>query len=68
VNLLVHFAEKILLLNPTNARGDYRGIYILASLCWLWGVEGQTPDRWDVIGASLCVAGALVILFGPRGI
>ena len=23
MNLLVHFAEKILLLNPTNARGDY---------------------------------------------
>ena len=44
----------------------YGGIYIVASLCWLWGIEGQTPDRWDVIGATLCLAGALVILFGPR--
>jgi small multidrug resistance family-3 protein len=31
-------------------------------------VEGQNPDRWDVVGACLCLAGALVILFGPRGL
>lgn len=51
-----------------RAFAGYGGIYILASLVWLWAVEGQAPDRWDVIGASLCLAGALVILFGPRAI
>ena len=51
-----------------RAYAGYGGIYIVASLIWLWGMEGQNPDRWDLIGAGLCVAGALVILFGPREI
>ena len=25
-------------------------------------------DRWDLIGATLCIAGALVIIGAPRGI
>lgn len=44
----------------------YGGIYIVASLVWLWRVEGLRPDRWDMAGAALCLAGASVILFGPR--
>lgn len=44
----------------------YGGIYIVASLVWLWSVEGLRPDRWDMAGAALCLAGASVILFGPR--
>jgi len=42
------------------------GVYIAASLVWLLAVEGVAPDRWDVIGAALCLAGAAVILLGPR--
>lgn len=49
-----------------RAYAAYGGIYILASLAWMWAIEGARPDRWDGIGASLCIAGALVILFGPR--
>jgi len=49
-----------------RAYAAYGGIYIAASLVWLWLVEGQRPDRWDVIGASVCAVGALVILLGPR--
>lgn len=45
----------------------YGGIYIAASLCWLWLAEGIRPDRWDMIGAMVCLAGASVILFAPRG-
>ncbi len=44
----------------------YGGIYIVAALFWLWLAEGVRPDRWDIIGAVICVAGAAVILFGPR--
>lgn len=44
----------------------YGGIYILASLFWLWAIEGIRPDRWDVIGACICLIGAAVILWGPR--
>jgi len=50
-----------------RAYAAYGGIYILASLVWMWGVEGARPDRWDIAGAALCLIGAGIILFGPRG-
>jgi small multidrug resistance family-3 protein len=49
-----------------RAYAAYGGIYILSSLLWLWAVEKTNPDRWDLIGATVCLAGAAVILFGPR--
>ena len=50
-----------------RAYAAYGGVYIAASLLWLWLVEGAAPDRWDLIGAALCIAGALVIIGAPRG-
>ncbi len=50
-----------------RAFAAYGGVYIAASLGWLWLVEGARPDRWDAIGATICILGAGVILFGPRG-
>lgn len=50
-----------------RAYAVYGGIYIAASLVWLWAVEGRAPDRFDVLGAAICVAGALIILYAPRG-
>ncbi len=44
----------------------YGGIYIAMSLLWLRTVEGFSPDRWDIAGAALSIAGATVIIFGPR--
>jgi small multidrug resistance family-3 protein len=49
-----------------RAYAAYGGIYICASLVWLWAVEGVRPDRWDVSGAALCLIGTCVILLGPR--
>jgi small multidrug resistance family-3 protein len=49
-----------------RAYAAYGGVYIAASLVWLWAVEGVRPDRWDVVGAALCLVGTCVILFGPR--
>lgn len=49
-----------------RAFAAYGGVYIAASLVWLWAIERQMPDRWDLIGAAFCLAGAAVILFGPR--
>lgn len=49
-----------------RAFAAYGGVYIAASLGWLWLVEGARPDRWDAAGAALCLAGAAVILFAPR--
>lgn len=50
-----------------RAYAAYGGVYILSSLFWLWAVEGARPDRWDFLGAGVCLAGAAIILFGPRG-
>jgi len=47
-----------------RAYAAYGGIYIVTSLLWLWLVEGQKPDRWDMSGAALCVIGAALVLFG----
>jgi len=49
-----------------RAYAAYGGLYIVASLLWMWGAEGQRPDRFDGLGAALCLAGAGVILYGPR--
>ena len=49
-----------------RAYAAYGGVYILASRVWMWAVEGSRPDRWDAIGAAICILGASVIIFGPR--
>ena len=60
----------LLTLVPASAAGRafaaYGGLYIAASLVWMWTVEGARPDRWDLIGAGICLIGAAVILAGPR--
>jgi small multidrug resistance family-3 protein len=50
-----------------RAYAAYGGIYIVSSLLWLSIVERTRPDQWDLIGAAVCLAGAGLILYGPRG-
>ncbi|ODU21566.1 MAG: hypothetical protein ABS87_05520 [Sphingomonas sp. SCN 67-18] len=49
-----------------RAFAAYGGVYIIASLGWLWAVEHVRPDRWDLLGGALCLAGAVAIIAGPR--
>jgi small multidrug resistance family-3 protein len=69
VAALIAFA-LLLTLIPTEAAGRafaaYGGIYIMASLAWMWLAEGLRPDRFDILGASACLAGAVIILLAPR--
>ncbi|MFG1694275.1 YnfA family protein [Nonomuraea sp. NPDC049309] len=44
----------------------YGGVFVAGSLAWGIVVDGFRPDRWDVIGALLCLAGVLVIMYAPR--
>jgi small multidrug resistance family-3 protein len=61
----------LLTLVPSETAGRtfaaYGGIYIVASLIWLWLVENRVPDRWDIRGALVCLCGTAIILFAPRG-
>jgi len=66
---LVLFAALLTLADSAaagRAYAAYGGVYIVASLLWLWVIEGLRPDRWDLAGALLCLIGAAVILWGPR--
>lgn len=49
-----------------RAYAAYGSVYITASLVWLWAVEGARPDRWDLLGAGIALAGAAVIVCAPR--
>nr|WP_295106246.1 YnfA family protein [uncultured Caulobacter sp.] len=49
-----------------RAFAAYGGIYIVVSLVWMRLVETARPDRWDLIGGAVCLAGAAIILLGPR--
>lgn len=70
IALLIAFAA-LLTLSPADQAGRsfaaYGGIYVAASLVWLWVVERQRPDQWDLIGAAICLLGAGIILLAPRG-
>lgn len=66
---LTLFAYLLTLIDAEHAGrayAAYGGVYITAALFWLWIIEGAKPDRWDLLGALICLIGAGVILFGPR--
>jgi small multidrug resistance family-3 protein len=44
----------------------YGGVFIAASLAWGAIVDGYRPDRWDIIGALICLGGVSMIMYGPR--
>lgn len=56
--LLTHAESNV----AGRAFAAYGGIYICASLAWMWMIEGVRPDRWDVAGAALCIIGVAIIL------
>ena len=67
---LALFAYLLTLVDAEHAGRSYAaygGVDIAAALVGLWAVEGAKPDRWDLIGAAVCLGGAAIILLGPRG-
>lgn len=44
----------------------YGGVFVAASLAWGVAVDRFRPDRWDVLGALICLAGVAVIMYAPR--
>jgi small multidrug resistance family-3 protein len=45
----------------------YGGVFIALALAWGVLVDGFEPDRYDLLGAAICVAGAVVMVAPPRG-
>jgi small multidrug resistance family-3 protein len=45
----------------------YGGVFVAGSLAWGMVLDGFRPDRWDLIGAAVCLAGVAVIMYAPRG-
>lgn len=45
----------------------YGGVFVAGSLVWGVALDGFRPDRWDLIGALICLAGVGVIMYAPRG-
>ena len=44
----------------------YGGVYVSIALMWLWLIDGQRPDRWDIVGVAVTVIGMAIIAFAPR--
>ena len=45
----------------------YGGVFVAGSLAWGMVVDGFRPDRYDVLGALVCLVGTAVIMYAPRG-
>jgi small multidrug resistance family-3 protein len=44
----------------------YGGIFVAGSLVWGIVFDRFRPDRWDLIGAGLCLLGVALIMYAPR--
>ncbi len=44
----------------------YGGVFVAGSLAWGMVADGYRPDRFDVLGALICLAGVAVIMYVPR--
>ncbi|MFC4125227.1 YnfA family protein [Nocardia rhizosphaerae] len=44
----------------------YGGVFVAGSLAWGMVVDGFRPDRFDVIGAAVCLVGVGIIMYAPR--
>jgi len=44
----------------------YGGFFIILSLFWGWTIDGDVPDRFDIIGAAVSLSGVFIIMYWPR--
>lgn len=44
----------------------YGGVFVVGSLAWGAALDGYRPDRFDLIGAGICLLGVAVIMYAPR--
>lgn len=44
----------------------YGGVFVAGSLVWGVVVDGYRPDRYDLLGAVICLVGVALIMYAPR--
>jgi small multidrug resistance family-3 protein len=44
----------------------YGGVFIAMAIIWGWQVDKVVPDRFDIIGGIIAIAGMIVIMYWPR--
>mgnify|MGYP001305532660 CR=1 FL=1 len=49
-----------------NLLAAYGGVFVAGSLAWGMVMDGFRPDRYDVIGAVVCLVGVGIIMYSPR--
>lgn len=49
-----------------RAYAAYGGVFVALSLAWGLAVDRIVPDRWDLLGAAICLLGVAVIMYAPR--
>jgi small multidrug resistance family-3 protein len=64
--MFAFFLTKIDTNMAGRAFATYGGIYIASTIVWLYFAEGFMPDKGDIMGAGICILGAMIILFFPR--
>ena len=56
-------------LQPANfgrVYAAYGGVFIILSILWGWKIDRVIPDRFDIIGGLLALAGVSIIMYWPR--
>ncbi len=66
--LLLGLFAWLLSFHPLAGRAyaAYGGVYVASAVVWGWLVEKQSPDRWDLLGATICMLGTATITLAPR--
>lgn len=55
----------LLTLHDTSAGRTYAaygGVYVSMALFWMWFVEKQRPDQWDLLGILIILVGSGIIV------
>lgn len=64
--IFAYLLTKVNLEFAGRAYAVYGGIYIFSSLFWLYFVEKQSFNKWDLIGGAVCILGACIILIANQ--
>jgi small multidrug resistance family-3 protein len=49
-----------------RAYAAYGGVFVVLSIAWGWAIDRVAPDRFDLAGGLVCLAGVAIIMYWPR--